>query len=166
MIDRTIDSSDAEILLSLADYPRATAVAIAEQTGLARSTVHTRLGRLESEVLAGAERRVDPAAVGLPLTAFVFAHVTQQKLEELPAALARIPEVIEVFGVSGDWDLLIRVAAADGDDLYRIANDVLATPGIERTSTTLVMNTMLSYRMRPLIERRRAPRRSVREARD
>lgn len=159
MNDRGIDASDAALLLALADHPRATAVALADQTGLARSTVHTRLGRLESEVLAGVERRLDPASVGLPLTAFVFAHVTQQKLEELPQTLARIPEVIEVYGVSGDWDLLIRVAAADGDDLYRIANEVLATPGIERTSTTLVMKTMLPYRVRPLIERRRRERR-------
>lgn len=159
MTDRSIDATDAALLLALADHPRATAVALADQTGLARSTVHTRVGRLESEVLAGVERRLDPASVGLPLTAFVFAHVTQQKLEELPQTLARIPEVVEVYGVSGDWDLLIRVAAADGDDLYRIANEVLATPGIERTSTTLVMKTMLPYRVRPLIERRRRERR-------
>ncbi|WP_448003635.1 Lrp/AsnC family transcriptional regulator [Agromyces bauzanensis] len=159
MTDRGIDATDAALLLAMADHSRATAVALADATGLARSTVHTRLGRLESEVLAGVERRVDPASVGLPLTAFVFAHVTQQKLEELPQTLARIPEVVEVYGVSGDWDLLIRVAAADGDDLYRIANEVLATPGIERTSTTLVMKTMLPYRVRPLIERRRRERR-------
>lgn len=159
MTDRTIDATDAALVLAMADHPRATAVALAEETGLARSTVHTRLGRLESEVLAGVERRLDPASLGLPLTAFVFAHVTQQKLEELPQTLARIPEVVEVYGVSGDWDLLIRVAAADGDDLYRIANEVLATPGIERTSTTLAMKTMLPYRVRPLIERRRHERR-------
>ncbi|WP_448809145.1 Lrp/AsnC family transcriptional regulator [Agromyces bauzanensis] len=159
MTDRAIDATDAALLLALADHPRATAVALADETGLARSTVHTRLGRLESEVLGGVERRLDPASVGLPLTAFVFAHVTQQKLEELPQTLARIPEVVEVYGVSGDWDLLIRVAAADGDDLYRIANEVLATPGIERTSTTLVMKTMLPYRVRPLIDRRRRERR-------
>ncbi|PPL19977.1 Lrp/AsnC family transcriptional regulator [Microterricola pindariensis] len=161
MTDRVIDSTDAALLLALADYPRATAVALAETTGLARSTVHSRLNRLESEVLSDALRRVDPASVGLPLSAFIFAHVTQQKLSQLPESLALIPEVIEVFGVSGDWDLLIRVAAADADDLYRVADLVLSTPGIERTSTVLAMKHMVPYRTQPLIERVRAGTRSA-----
>lgn len=153
MTDRLVDATDAELLLALADHPRATAVALADSTGLARSTVHARLQRLESDVFADVLRRVDPASVGLPLTAFIFAHVAQRKLSELPDTLAQIPEVVEVFGVSGDWDLLIRVAAADADDLYRVADLVHTTPGIERTSTVLAMKRMVPYRVRPLIER-------------
>jgi hypothetical protein len=45
------------------------------------------------------------------------------------------------------------VAAADADDLYRVADRVLGTPGIERTSTVLAMKRMVPYRVRPLIER-------------
>jgi hypothetical protein len=36
--------------------------------------------------------------------------------------------VLEVFGLSGAADLLVRVAARDADDLYRIAGQLLATP--------------------------------------
>jgi DNA-binding Lrp family transcriptional regulator len=155
MTDRVIDKTDAQLLLALIEHPRATSVALAESTGLARSTVHARLQRLESEVLSSVDRRVEPAALGLPMTAFISAHVSQQKLSELPASLARIPEIVEVFGVSGDWDLLIRVAAADADDLYRVADLVLMTPGIERTSTVIALKQMVPYRTTPLIIRAR-----------
>ena len=44
--------------------------------------------------------------------------VIQQRLDEVATALAAIAEVLEVFGVSGAADLLVRVAARDADDLY------------------------------------------------
>ena len=50
--------------------------------------------------------------------------MTQQLLDEVAAALAGIPEVLEVFGLSGAADLLVRVAARDAADLYRIAGQL------------------------------------------
>jgi DNA-binding Lrp family transcriptional regulator len=49
--------------------------------------------------------------------------------------LARVPEIIEVIGISGQLDLLVRVVAPDADDLYRIAGQVLVMEAIERTAT-------------------------------
>ena len=53
--------------------------------------------------------------------AYVTARVTQRRLGEVALALAAIPEVLEATGINGPADLMIRVAAADADDLYRIA---------------------------------------------
>jgi DNA-binding Lrp family transcriptional regulator len=50
-------------------------------------------------------------------------------------------------------DLLVRVAARDADDLYRIAGQLLATDGVERTTTSLVMRTLVEHRVTPLLER-------------
>jgi len=154
MPDRKVDGTDARLLLALIRDPRAPVMALAGQVGLARNTVQARLARFEKKgVLASFERRIEPAALGYTLTAFITVTVTQQLLDEVAAALAGIPEVLEVFGLSGAADLLVRVAAQDADDLYRIAGHLLATPGVERTETALVMRQLVSYRSAPLLHR-------------
>jgi hypothetical protein len=48
---------------------------------------------------------------------------------------------------------MARVVAPDADDLYRIAGVILATPGVERTDTALVMRRLVIYRLQPLLQR-------------
>jgi DNA-binding Lrp family transcriptional regulator len=148
-----VDATDARILLRLADHPRATTIALADEVGIARNTAHARLARLEQGALASFERRISPEALGYPLTAFVTAQVTQRDLADVAAALDAIPEVLEVHGISGSFDLLIHVVAVDADDLYRIAGQILAIPGIERTNTALAMRQLVDYRITPLLRR-------------
>ena len=146
-----VDATDARLLLALVESPRATVLALAERVGLSRNTVQARLAGLEARgVLTSFERRIDPAALGYPLTAFVTVQVTQRMLAEVAAALHKVPEVL---GLSGPADLLVRVAARDADDLYRIAGQLLATGGVERTTTSLVMRTLVEHRVTPLLER-------------
>jgi DNA-binding Lrp family transcriptional regulator len=150
-----IDATDARLLLALVEQPRATAMALTGRTGLSRNTVQARLARLEEQgVLDSFERQVPPAVLGYPLTAYVTTQVTQHRLDEVATALASIPEILQVDGISGDVDLLVHVVAADADDLYRIAGQILAIPGVERTNTALVMRELVSYRITPLLQRR------------
>jgi DNA-binding Lrp family transcriptional regulator len=149
---RTVDRTDARLLAALDEDPRATVLALAERLGLSRNTVQARLARLERDgVLLSFQRRIDPAALGYPVTAFITVRVRQQMLDEVSAALARIPEVVEVLGVSGPDDLLVRVVAPDADDLYRIAGRVLATPGVDRTETAVLMRRLVEHRVTPLL---------------
>ena len=150
-----IDATDARLLLALVAQPRASAVTLTGQTGLSRNTVQARLAKLEEHgVLDSLERQVPPAAVGYPLTAYITTQVTQRRLDDVAAALADIPEVLQVDGISGEIDLLVHAVAADADDLYRIAGQILAIPGVERTNTALVMRELVSYRITPLLRRR------------
>lgn len=146
------DRIDTRILRALMDDPRASAMAIAQRTGLSRNTIQARLAKLEGhDALESFQRRVDPAMLGYPLRAFVFANVTQRMLAAIAAALDAIPEVLEVQGLSGTVDLLIQVAARDADDLYRIAGQILEIDGIDRTTTSLVMRNLVDYRITPLL---------------
>jgi DNA-binding Lrp family transcriptional regulator len=149
-----VDATDARLLLALAESPRATVLALAERVGLSRNTVQARLAALEARgVLTTFERRIDPAALGYPLTAFVMVQVTQRMLAEVADALDRVPEVVEVLGISGQTDLIVQLVARDADDLYRISGQLLATAGVERTTTSLVMRTLVGHRVAPLLER-------------
>jgi DNA-binding Lrp family transcriptional regulator len=152
--DAVVDATDARLLRALAAAPRATVLALAEATGLSRNTVQARLAGLEARgVLRSFERRVDPAALGHPLTAFVQVRVTQRRLDAVAAALAAVPEVVEVLGMSGEMDLLVQVVARDADDLYRVAGALLAIDGVERTSTSLVMRRLVEHRVDPLLRK-------------
>ena len=145
-----LDDTDIRLLLALREDPRATVVALADRVGLSRNTVQARLAKLEPK-LGSFERRIDPATLGYPLTAFITVEVTQQHLDRLAGALAEIPEVVEVFGLTGEEDLLVRVVATDADQLYRIAGRILDTPGVERTNVSLAMRTLVDFRVTPLL---------------
>jgi DNA-binding Lrp family transcriptional regulator len=146
------DPIDVSIFRALISEPRASAVSLAQRTGLSRNTIQARLSRIdEQDALESFERCIDPATLGCPLRAFLFATVTQRRLAGIAADLDAIPEVLEVQGVSGAVDLLIQVAARDADDLYRIAGQVLDIDGIDRTTTALVMRTLVDYRVTPLL---------------
>lgn len=152
-IHRPPDDIDALVLGSLIQDPEATNSAIAQSTGLSRNTVRARLARYVDEgVLRSVERRIDPAFLGFPLSAYMLLRVTQRRLDTVARALGEIPEVLEIQGLSGLNDLLVQVAARDADDLYRIAGRVLETDGVERTDTGLVMRELLGYRVEQLID--------------
>ena len=149
-----VDATDARLLLELVANPRATGVELAGRLGLSRNTVQARLARWEAAgVLAGFERRVDPRALGYPLSAFVSIVVDQHMLDPVVTELEQIPEVTEVCGMTGPTDLTARVVARDADDLYRIAGRILEIAGIERTSTALVMRQLVGPRSEGLLRR-------------
>lgn len=153
-----VDATDARLLLALAEAPRASVLALADRLGISRNTVQARLARLEERgVLTSFERRIDPAALGYPLTAYVDVQVVQRMLAEVADALRGVPEVVEVLGMSGPADLLVHVVARDADDLYRIAGRLLAIDGVERTTTSLVMRRLVEHRFSPLLERLMKP---------
>lgn len=146
------DRTDRSLLRHLIRDPGATIVALAERTGLARNTVRARLSRYDEDgTLRSFERRIDPAVLGYPMSAFILTRVTQRKLDSVGAALATIPEVIEVLGLSGITDLMIRVVARDADDLYRIAGRILDVDGVKRTTTGLIMREMVPHRVQQLL---------------
>ena len=149
-----IDRTDAAILLTLLDDPRAPVQAIAIELSLSRNTVQTRLARLhERGAVPAYGRGADLRSLGYPLTAFIRARVRQSRLAEVAADLALIPEVVEVDGLSGSNDLLVRVVASDSDDLSRVAGKVLALPDVKRTKTSLAMHSLVPYRIAPLLQR-------------
>jgi DNA-binding Lrp family transcriptional regulator len=149
-----VDAIDARILAALTEEPRAPGITLSDRTGLSRNTVQARLARLETDgALQSFERRIDPAALGHPLAAFILVNVTQRKLGAIAEELAAVPEVVEVLGLSGAVDLLVRVVARDADDLYRIAGSILDVDGVEKTATSLVMRELVGFRLTPLVAR-------------
>ncbi|MGV8874863.1 MAG: Lrp/AsnC family transcriptional regulator [Rhodococcus sp. (in: high G+C Gram-positive bacteria)] len=148
-----LDKTDARLLLALCARPRATGVELATTLGLSRNTVQARFGRWDDKgSLTPIDHRIPPKSLGRPLQAFVTAQVNQHTLAAVTEHLRTIPEVLEVFGLSGAADMHIRIAAVDADDLYRIAGLILDIPGVERTNMSIAMSELIQYRTKPLLE--------------
>ena len=148
-----MDSLDARILLALDDDPDATSLALAQRLGVARNTLHARVQRMRAAgALRDFSRRVDPAALGRALTAFVSVSLSQPQGRRAITALHDIPEVIEVHSTTGDADLLLKVVARDTQDLHRIVDALFAVPDIVRTSTVISLNEEMPLRLRSLLE--------------
>ena len=149
----SLDKTDTDLLRELSLDPRSSFVALAERLGLSRNTVQARMSRLEaSGVFLAFDRRINPSAIGYPLTAFIEVHLQQKRLAAIVAELSRIPEIVQAHGMSGPTDLLVRVVCTDADDLFRIDALILAVDGVERTAPSLAMGELIPFRIGPLLE--------------
>jgi DNA-binding Lrp family transcriptional regulator len=151
---RSLDATDARILLALDADPDATVVALAERLAMSRNTVQARLRRMRDSGSLGAySRRVEPAALGYPLMAFMTLSLSQREGDLAGQQIVRIPEVVEILATTGDGDLLVRIVAKDTADLYRITNLVVSSPGVVRTSTSIVLHEVAPHSVDGLLRR-------------
>lgn len=151
---RTFDSLDARIILALDKDPEASALALSRTLGVARNTVHARLSKLErGGALRSFSQRLDPAALGYGLMAFLSLAISQTRAGSVESGLETIPEVIEVHATTGDADLMAKVVARDTADLYRITNRILEIEGIQRTSTAISVLELMPPRFDGLLNR-------------
>ena len=111
-----LDAIDQRILRELRSDGRLSNAKLAERVGLSATPCWNRVRALEeSGVIEGYAALLNQKALGLPDT--VIIEVTLEKhdertLERFGEALADLPEVVEAFLVSGEYDYLIKVAVA------------------------------------------------------
>lgn len=150
-----IDSKDREILTIIQDNGRVSNSDIARQLGMAPSAILERIRKLEARgVIQGYTARVDPRSLGLGLLAFVLVR-SEDRIgeEETGAALAAIPEVLEVHHVAGEDCFLVKIRAPDPEALGVLLRERFkAIPTIRSTRTTVVLNTVKETSRLPLPE--------------
>jgi len=150
---RTINGQDAAIVTILQENARTSNAEIARQVGLAPSAVFERIRKLEERgVLKGFHAQLDPHAVGLPLLAFVFVRSNERAGGVSTAErIAKIPEVLEVHHVAGEDCFLVKLRAADTEDLGRVLREKVGTiPSVTSTRTTIVLETVKERTELPL----------------
>ena len=112
-----IDKFDLAILMILQEDARASLQEISKRVGLSSTPCWTRIKRMETEgVIQGYTVRVDPLAIGLGDTVIVQVTLeshSDETLYEFGRALEEIPEVLEAYLVSGDYDYYIRIAVRE-----------------------------------------------------
>ncbi|HVY52368.1 MAG TPA: Lrp/AsnC family transcriptional regulator [Devosia sp.] len=108
---------DRRILKVMQEDGRMTIQSIADAVGLSASPALRRIRRMEDAgVITAYSATVDQNAVGLPVSVFVSIKLERQRASELDrfaAAIARWPEVMECYLMTGQFDFLLRVVCAD-----------------------------------------------------
>ena len=108
---RSLDALDWQILRELQQDARLSYNALARRVGLSAPAVAERVRRLEeAEVIVGYRAEVDPAKVGLPVTAVIQLHCAPGKCLLKTASAADFPEIIEVLKVSGPYCTVLKVS--------------------------------------------------------
>lgn len=140
-----IDTMDRKILELLQVSGRMSNAEIARTVNMAPSGTFERIRKLEErQVVLGYGARVNPKALGLKLTAFVFVRSADNPATTSAAEhLAEIEEVQEVHHIAGEDCYLIKVRARDTEDLQRLLRQKIgAIPEVRSTRTTIVLQTV------------------------
>lgn len=153
--EKSFDKLDMAILRLLMQDSRKTLNEIGSEVGLSSTACWTRIKRLETE---GVIRRytvdVNPARLGYRDSVIVQLTLeshTDETLYEFGRILAEIPEVMEAYLVSGDYDYYIRLAVRDTRDYERLLRERLyKIPGIRHSKSHFVLRTMKEASLAPV----------------
>lgn len=146
--DALLDGVNVRILAELRDSPRLSMAELARRVGMSAPAVTERVQRLQQAgVIAGYHLDIDPAAVGLPVTAFARIRPMPGSLPKIAEIAAEIPEVTECYRITGEDCFLVKLHAPAIDQLEAILDRFLV---YGNTTTSIVVSTPVPRRQPPL----------------
>jgi DNA-binding Lrp family transcriptional regulator len=140
--EMTMDDLDDHLLARLRDNARAPVAELARALGLSRTTVQSRLAKLErSGVIAGYAVKLSEAREAALIHAFVMLTVEPKQAASVTMALKRMPGVRKLQSVSGPSDMIATVEAPSVGDMDTLIDEIGALRGVERTNSSIVLAT-------------------------
>lgn len=157
MYDLDFDRIDRKILGFLQDHGRASNLELAEAASLSPAQSHRRHRRLEEQgFIAGYQTRLNAERIGLNVVAFI--HVAMEKghirdLKSFTEAIVELPEVLECYSVTGDFDYVIKVVARDLKSLSQFLMDkLMRLPGVNNVRSSVCLDEIKCTSALPLPE--------------
>jgi len=139
---RQLDDVDQHLLARLRENARAPVAELARSLGLSRTTVQSRLARLErTGVVSGYSVRLSEAAERGLIHAFVMLTVEPKQASAVTAALRRLAGVRRLQSVSGPFDMIAAVEAPSVERMDALIDEIGAIGGVERTNSSIVLST-------------------------
>ena len=154
-----IGNRDIAILEELQKNARQSVRQIAQKTNLPTSTVFKHIKKLEKTgVIKGYTAILDNTKAGLPALGFVLieAEIPEREKasfnqEEFIAELARVPNVIEVFSVTGEYDMVLLVCGKSINDIGKyVVNEVRTMKCVGKSYTSMVVHSAKEMKILPL----------------
>ena len=140
----TISDKDRQLLSLLSENARMPTAMLARKLGLSRTTVQSRIEKLEREgVIAGYGIRLsDDFEQGL-VKAHVLITLAPRALARVTQELHALQEVRTLHSVSGSFDLIAVVEAASIAELDHLIDRIGAIDGVERTLSSIILSTRI-----------------------
>ncbi len=145
-----MEKLDRRILSLLAREGRMSYTDLGKETGLSTSAAQQRVRRLEQRgVIKGYRAVLDPAELGLMVTAFVaIKPFDPSQPDDAPERLQHLPEIISCYSVAGDPSYLLKVEVPTMSHLESLLARI-RTDGKVSTHTTTVLS--VPYEDRPAL---------------
>lgn len=116
---------------------------LSERIGLSVTATSEHIRKLEHQgVITGYHARLEPSAIGLDITAFVFVWV--EGSPHFPAFIERckkVPAILECHAITGDASHLLKVRVANTAALEELLSTLQQWRGVQRTQTSIVLST-------------------------
>lgn len=139
MANQELDELDEKILRMIVDNARIPFLEVARACGVSGAAIHQRLQKLIAlGVVKGSEFLLDAEKIGYETCAYVGLFLNSPStFEHVVAEMEKIPEVVECYYTTGQYDLLIKVFAKNNKDLLRVIHSQLQPLGLSRTETLI-----------------------------
>lgn len=139
-MDDELDDIDSRIIRSLVQNSRITLSQMSKDIDVPDATISNRLKKLEKHVIKQYTLILDPKKLGLNVTAIIIIQSESEKHKNVEEELSLLEEVSEVYSISGEYDILIKVWAHSLEELNRIVNSkIRSVDGIEDLTEMIVM---------------------------
>jgi DNA-binding Lrp family transcriptional regulator len=150
-----IDRTDFAILGILQKDAQVSNKVIAHAVGIAPSTCHERIKRLETVgIIRGTHIEFDLKAYGVGLEAIFMLKLSKhdrQVVDRFMVEVATINEVRAVFLISGQYDVIAHVVVRDTNHLRDLALDHFTTrEGVDQIETSIIYEAKFNFELRPL----------------
>ena len=145
---RPLDAVNLRLLAELQADPRISMSELARRVGMSAPAVTERVQRLEAAgVIVGYRMDIDPAALGMPVTALVRIRPGPGQLPRIALAAQETAQVVECHRITGEDCFLIKVHAPSIGELEEILDRFLL---YGQTTTSIVVATPVPARPLPL----------------
>ena len=145
------DTVNLRILTELQQNPRLTMSELGRRVGFSAPAVTERVRRLEeTDVIRGYRLEINPAALGLPIAAYIRIRPNPGQLPKIIELAQQIPEVVECHRVTGEDCFILKVYLPSLDQLDRILDCFLLHGS---TTTSLIQSSPVPLRLPPLPEK-------------
>lgn len=149
-----MDRTDRRILALLQEDATLPVAELARRVQLSQTPCWKRLQKLKaSGVIRKQVALCDPAKLGLGTTVFVAVRTSQHNdawLRKFDAAVKTIPEIVEVYRMSGEVDYLLRVVVADIAGYDAVYRRLIKAVELSDVSSSFAMETIKSTTALPL----------------
>ncbi len=143
-----LDEVNMRLLEELTRDPRLSMAELGRRIGMSSPAVTERVRRLEGAgVIRGYRLELDPAALGLPIAAFVRVRPDPGQLPRVAELARSIPEVVECHRITGDDCFILKVHFPAMDQLDRLLDRLLL---YGTTTTSIVQSSPIAGRAVPL----------------
>ena len=137
-----LDNTDRRLISLLRMNARLSTSELARQLDISRSTIQSRLRRLETRnIISGYTVQFNEEYEKRLLKSHVMLKLVQKLTGPTYVALSKLPQVTALYSISGEYDMIAVLSAESAGELNQVIDRIGNLEGIERTNSSVILET-------------------------